>query len=47
MQNFTRGDATQHISDLVYQDKADTEGMTGLLYLMETFDAVDESVIDC
>jgi hypothetical protein len=25
----------------------DTIGMTGLLYLMETFDAIDESVIDC
>ena len=29
------------------QDKIDTIGMTGLLYLMETFDAIDESVLEC
>jgi hypothetical protein len=29
------------------QDQADTIGMTGLLYLMETFDAIDESVVEC
>jgi hypothetical protein len=29
------------------QDQADTVGMTGLLYLMETFDAIDESVVEC
>lgn len=28
-------------------DQADTIGMTGLLYLMETFDAIDESVVEC
>jgi hypothetical protein len=47
MHNFDRTAATQHISGLVYEDKSDTEGMTGLLYLMESFDAVDEVVIDC
>jgi hypothetical protein len=29
------------------QDQIDTLGMTGLLYLMETFDAIDESVVEC
>jgi hypothetical protein len=29
------------------QDQTDTLGMTGLLYLMETFDAIDESVVEC
>lgn len=29
------------------QDQADAIGMTGLLYLMETFDAIDESVVEC
>ncbi|KEQ75177.1 hypothetical protein M436DRAFT_43255 [Aureobasidium namibiae CBS 147.97] len=29
------------------QDQTDTIGMTGLLYLMETFDAIDESVVEC
>jgi hypothetical protein len=29
------------------QDQADTIGMTGLLYLMETFDAIDERVVEC
>lgn len=47
MQNFDRIAATQHLSGLMYQNKSDTEGMTGLLYLMESFDAVDESVVDC
>lgn len=28
-------------------DQADAIGMTGLLYLMETFDAIDESVVEC
>lgn len=28
-------------------DQSDTIGMTGLLYLMETFDAIDESVVEC
>ncbi|KAG9799438.1 Six-hairpin glycosidase, partial [Aureobasidium melanogenum] len=29
------------------QDQTDTIGMTGLLHLMETFDAIDESVVEC
>lgn len=29
------------------QDQTDVLGMTGLLYLMETFDAIDESVVEC
>ena len=29
------------------QDQIDAIGMTGLLYLMETFDAIDESVVEC
>lgn len=29
------------------QDQVDSVGMIGLLYLMETFDAIDESVVEC
>ncbi|KAM0723149.1 hypothetical protein Q7P37_001349 [Cladosporium fusiforme] len=29
------------------QDQTDSVGMVGLLYLMETFDAIDESVVEC
>lgn len=29
------------------QDQSDAIGMTGLLYLMDTFDAIDESVVEC
>ncbi|THW31216.1 hypothetical protein D6D25_05721 [Aureobasidium pullulans] len=34
-------------SSSVHQDQTDAIGMTGLLYLMETFDAIDESVVEC
>ncbi|KAI5276003.1 hypothetical protein E4T47_01035 [Aureobasidium subglaciale] len=34
-------------SSSMNQDQADAVGMTGLLYLMETFDAIDESVVEC
>lgn len=34
-------------STFMGQDQADAIGMTGLLYLMETFDAIDESVVEC
>lgn len=29
------------------QDQIDSVGMVGLLYLMESFDAIDESVVEC
>ena len=29
------------------QDQSDAIGMTGLLYLMDTFDAIDETVVEC
>ena len=29
------------------QDQSDAIGMTGLLYLMDIFDAIDESVVEC
>lgn len=40
---------SEYISTLIYQDqdRADSVGMTGLLYLMDTFDAIDENVMDC
>ena len=38
---------SEYISSLIYQDQSDSVGMTGLLYLMDTFDAIDESVMDC
>ncbi|KAK3684618.1 hypothetical protein LTR37_020118 [Vermiconidia calcicola] len=47
MQAFDPNAATAYISSLLLQDQADAVGMTGLLYLMETFDAIDESVIEC
>lgn len=31
----------------VARDNTDAVSMTGLLYLMETFDAIDESVVEC
>ncbi|THX15130.1 hypothetical protein D6D13_02389 [Aureobasidium pullulans] len=34
-------------SSSVHQEQTDAIGMTGLLYLMETFDAIDESVVEC
>ena len=34
-------------SPTVAQDNTDAVGMTGLLYLMETFDTIDESVVEC
>lgn len=37
----------EYISSLILQDQSNTVGMTGLLYLMDTFDAIDESVMDC
>ena len=47
MQSFDADAATEYISHLIFQEQSDAVGMTGLLYLMETFDAIDESVIEC
>ena len=47
MQAFDPEAATEYISHLIFQEQSDAVGMTGLLYLMETFDAIDESVIEC
>lgn len=47
MQAFHPEAANAYINHLIFQDQADAVGMTGLLYLMETFDAIDESVIEC
>lgn len=47
MQAFDSDAATEYISHLIFQEQSDAVGMTGLLYLMETFDAIDESVIEC
>lgn len=47
MQAFDPTDATAFISSLIYQDQADSVGMTGLLYLMDAFDSFDGSVIEC
>lgn len=37
----------EYISSLIYEERSDSVAMTGLLYLMDTFDAIDESVMDC
>ncbi|KXS93957.1 hypothetical protein AC579_7564 [Pseudocercospora musae] len=47
MQAFDPRVTDEYISSLIYQDQADAVGMTGLLYLMDTFDSVDENVMDC
>lgn len=47
MHAFDSTVANEYISSLIYQDRSDSVGMTGLLYLMDTFDAIDESVMDC
>ncbi|KAK4493667.1 hypothetical protein PRZ48_014852 [Zasmidium cellare] len=47
MQAFDPNITEEYISSLIFQDQADAVGMTGLLYLMDTFDAIDESVMDC
>ena len=47
MQAFEPNAATEHISHLIYQEHSDSVGMTGLLYLMDAFDAIDENVIEC
>ena len=47
MQAFDLTAATEYISSLLSQDQSDAIGMTGLLYLMESLDAVDESIVEC
>lgn len=47
MAGFSTADATSYLSRLIYSDQSDSKAMTGLLYLMETFDAIDENVIEC
>ncbi|KAI5358724.1 hypothetical protein Slin15195_G111710 [Septoria linicola] len=47
MQAFDPNVTSEYISSLIFQDQSDSVGMTGLLYLMDTFDAIDESVMDC
>lgn len=47
MHAFDPNITEEYISSLIFQDQADAVGMTGLLYLMDTFDAIDESVMDC
>ncbi|KAK9319361.1 transcription factor C6 AmyR like protein [Lipomyces orientalis] len=43
MQAFDR----EYISHFTSSDHSDSVAMTGLLYLMETFDNIDETVIEC
>lgn len=47
MQAFDPLVTSEYISSLIYQDQSDSVGMTGLLYLMDTLDAINESVMDC
>ncbi|GIZ49417.1 hypothetical protein CKM354_001244700 [Cercospora kikuchii] len=47
MQAFDPNVTSEYIASLIFQDQSDSVGMTGLLYLMDTFDAIDESVTDC
>lgn len=35
------------ITGLISEEKADSMALTGLLYLMESFDAIDENIIGC
>lgn len=44
---FVRAFDSSANSPSIGQDNTDAVGMTGLLYLMETFDAIDESVVEC
>lgn len=47
MQDFSPNDASDYINRLIYADQSDATAMTGLIYLMDTFDAIDERVIEC
>jgi hypothetical protein len=47
MQDFDPTAATDYISRLIYADHSDASAMTGLMYLMETFDVIDERVVEC
>jgi hypothetical protein len=47
MQDFDQNTTTAYVSRLLYADQSDAMALTGLLYLMETFDAIDEKVIEC
>lgn len=44
---FMRAFGTSTNSPAVSQDNADALNMIGLVYLMESFDAIDESVVEC
>lgn len=47
MQSFSDAAATDNISRMLFVDHVDATAMTGLMYLMEAFDAIDEHVVDC
>lgn len=47
MQAFDPNVATEYISQFTSSDHADSVAMTGMLYLMETFDNIEETVIEC
>lgn len=48
MHAFDPNITSEYISALIYQDQdRDSVSMTGLLYLMDTFDAIDENVMEC
>ncbi len=47
MQAFDPTIATEYISHFTSSDHSDSVAMTGLLYLMETFDNIEETVIEC
>lgn len=47
MQAFDPTTATEYISHFTSSDHSDSVAMTGLLYLIETFDNIEETVIEC
>ncbi|KKK13290.1 hypothetical protein ARAM_003121 [Aspergillus rambellii] len=45
--DFIHNATNSLVSGIVVHNEKDAEGMLGLAYLMELFDAIDEDVIDC
>lgn len=47
MQAFDPSATSEYIASLIFREQTDAVGMTGLLYLMDSFDAIDERITDC
>ncbi|KAH8880197.1 hypothetical protein GQ53DRAFT_670383 [Thozetella sp. PMI_491] len=47
MQDFGSDSGEASVVGLISEEKADVMALTGLLYLMESFDAIDENIVGC